>query len=733
MKLKKRLFASAITMTLLSAGLLQPSQSFAANPQVVVDLSASTGAVKHGAAGFLYGLGDEGIPTDNVIAPLHPQSAAQKAPDGLQHPNGDALKIAPQFKRNGGKEIPIYMQDIYQQWPYENLGLNDYLSKVDVIVGKVKADPNYGMYSYVPFNEPDGNWYTNLLNYSSGSNGAAVRQQFFSDWQAVYNRIRSLDPNARIGGPNLTHYDAQFHSDFMTFAKANNVLPDIMTWHELQNSFFTDYYNNYNHFRGIETSLGLSARPIDINEYGRFSGDLGVPGNLIQWITRFENTKVDANLAYWTTAGALNDLVTENNKATGGWWLYKWYGELTGNTVQVTPPTQNGSLQGVAALDSAKKQARVILGGSQNSTDVFSTDVVVKGFGSAAYFGSSVHVIVSGVDNTGLNPSSGPYFVQEGDYTISGGQITVPVTNMKALSAYQVIVTPNKDLSSANNASRYEAEYADLSGTAKVTYNSNTGYSGTYFTEGYGATSNASTNFVVTASDNGYYNVTIRYSAGPYSGAPTNRSIQMMLNGSVLQTVALPGTADWNTWNSVTVKTFLTAGINRIALNAYTSDDTDAANFDYIDVVSTTGTIASYEAEASGNTRGGTAVVGSNTAASGGQYVGYVGLGSANTLTFNNVSAAAAGTYRMVITYANGELGGGASNYNSNIVDRYANISVNGGTAQKVFFRNTLGWSNYRTTVVDITLQAGNNTITFSNSAAYAPDLDKIAIAAPTN
>ncbi len=236
--MKKRLFASAVIMVMVCTVFLQPSKSYAANPQLVVDLSANTGAVKHGASGFLYGLGDEGIPTDNVIAPLNPQGTAQKAPDGLQHPNGDALKIAPQFKRNGGKDIQIYMQDIYKQWPYENLGINDYLSKVDVMVNKVMADENRSMYVYVPFNEPDGIWYSNLLNYSS-STGNTVRQKFFSDWKKVYERIRSIDASARIAGPNLTHYDSQFHLDFMSYAKTNNVLPDVMTWHELQNDFFT--------------------------------------------------------------------------------------------------------------------------------------------------------------------------------------------------------------------------------------------------------------------------------------------------------------------------------------------------------------------------------------------------------------------------------------------------------------------------------------------------------------
>ena len=241
--MQKRIIVSALIAAMVFGSLSYPSRSFAATPQLVVDLSADMGVISHGATGFLYGLGNEGIPTDNVLAPLKPKGTAQKAPDGLQHPNGDALQIAPEFKRDGGQEVQVYMQDIYQNWPYENLGIADYLSKVDVIIGKVKADPNYSMYVYVPFNEPDGIWYSGMLNYSSSS-GASARQKFFSDWLAVFNRIRALDPGTRIVGPNLTHYDAKFYSDFMTFAKANNVLPDMITWHELQNSFFTDYYNN---------------------------------------------------------------------------------------------------------------------------------------------------------------------------------------------------------------------------------------------------------------------------------------------------------------------------------------------------------------------------------------------------------------------------------------------------------------------------------------------------------
>jgi len=192
-----------------------------------------------------------------------------------------------------------------------------------------------------------------------------------------------------------------------------------------------------------------------------------VPGNLVQFVSKFEASKVDGCLAYWTTAGGLNDLVTHNNQATGGWWLYKWYGELTGNTVAVTPPSASGSLQGVAALDSAKKQARVVFGGNNPATGAYDTNVVVKGIPS--YLGQ--HGPRHRLGRRLQRP-------QRFDRALRGQgerlhrverQITVPLTGLKGQSAYQIVLTPNTDLSAATS-SRYEAEYAGIGGTAKITY-----------------------------------------------------------------------------------------------------------------------------------------------------------------------------------------------------------------------------------------------------------------------
>ena len=108
--------------------------------------------------------------------------------------------------------------------------------------------------------------------------------------------------------------------------------------------------------------------------------------------------------------------------------------------------------------------------------------------------------------------------------------------------------------------------------------------------------------------------------------------------------------------------------------------------------------------------------------------MGDIGNGAANSLQFNNVRVPSGGTYRMVVHFANAE-NKGSHDYNIQVVDRYADIRVNGGPAKRVYFRNTFAWNVYRTTVVDVELKAGTNTIKFSNDSAYAPNIDKIEIA----
>jgi hypothetical protein len=127
---------------------------------------------------------------------------------------------------------------------------------------------------------------------------------------------------------------------------------------------------------------------------------------------------------------------------------------------------------------------------------------------------------------------------------------------------------------------------------------------------------------------------------------------------------------------------------------------------------------STYEAEATANTRAGSAAVATCSTCSGGSKVGGVGSGAANTLRFNGVSAAATGLAVANIAYINGDA-----------APRTAVLQVNGQTPTTVAFPPTGSWTTAGTVSVIVALAKGAaNTLTFSNASAWAPDLDAIAV-----
>ena len=120
----------------------------------------------------------------------------------------------------------------------------------------------------------------------------------------------------------------------------------------------------------------------------------------------------------------------------------------------------------------------------------------------------------------------------------------------------------------------------------------------------------------------------------------------------------------------------------------------------------------SYEAEEA--ILGGTAVIASCPACSGGEKVGGLGLGVQNKVTFNNVYVPRAGEYLMQVDSMTQGL-------------RSYLYSVNGGNFQTL---NCGGGSFFlpSSTIVPVHLEKGVNTIAFGSPVSYPPDLDRIII-----
>lgn len=434
--------ALALTMGALTA---QHSTAAATSETLAVDFSRTTGDFRGGASGTLYGLGDDGVPSQPVLNGAHVTNTSQKPPDGAQHPNGDVLDVEKSFFAGAGKELLVYVPDMYPDWPYNkgkrpgdanNDGVWDYLPIIRQVAEKIATTSAHPKdIVFVPFNEPEGPWYP-------VGDWATQKDIFLADWSAAYQTIQDVYAehglgHAKIGGPGWYAWHQQPSADLLAYAKAHNELPDLFIWHELGTNNLATFRGNYAQYEALLSSLDLPRIPVNITEFGMLR-DMGTPGQLVQWMSMFEDKKVDAETAYWNYSGNLSDNSSRNNGGNGGWWMFKWYGDLAGTqTVKVTPPRLNAvdTLQGMAAVDPVNKKATVLFGGGSQDVNLDLTGL--------DGFGSTVDVTVradrlNGAEGASLQPP----VVLSTRVAVSDGHVQLTVPNNDRYSAYQVQITP---------------------------------------------------------------------------------------------------------------------------------------------------------------------------------------------------------------------------------------------------------------------------------------------------
>jgi hypothetical protein len=310
---------------------------------LAVDVSKPFKEVDHAASGSLYGLGDEGWPPDEWIAPTEPKMFTQPPPGATHLPNqepapvGDTLDVWPVASRNDAT-VTVRLPDIFPTFPYQWLGDDFWYEQVERMVLAVQASGADNIYGYEIWNEPQWTWNPEWGDY-------------FQMWERTYNLIRQLDPDTPIIGPS---YDRDYENglrEFMTFAVESDTVPDIVSWHELGPVEGLNVAEHVAFYRELEQELGIGPLPISINEYGS-PRDAGVPGWLARFVARMERAEVDtANLAFWHKPGRLADLLVPvgggsgpatDPEPTGNYALFEWYGDMTGDMVEVTPPSTVG-------------------------------------------------------------------------------------------------------------------------------------------------------------------------------------------------------------------------------------------------------------------------------------------------------------------------------------------------------------------------------------------------------
>ncbi|MEV5954069.1 RICIN domain-containing protein [Streptomyces sp. NPDC051987] len=489
-RIPRRAALGALALTAAALGTTAPAAhaSPTSATTLVVSANQTLRPVTHVASGSLYGLDTASVPADSLVEPLKPNTFVQMAPGGSQLPNGepapggDALVVAPEAARAGAKVV-VRMPDWYPNFPYKWVSWSDWLAAVDKQVASVRSSGATNVSAYELWNEPDGTWNTSAA-------GA-----FDDGWARTYREVRAKDSGTPIQGPSFATYTDSKMRTFLQDAVANNAVPDIVSWHELQSS--ANIAAHVADYRALESSLGLSPRPIAIEEYGT-TGEVGVPGPLASYVAKFERAGVhDAELAFWNHYGTLGDTLTDTGGSpNGAYWLYQWYGAMSGNMLVTTPPAQTG-IDGFASRNGAGNQISVVTGGCTGSCAV-----TVNGLSSLSAFGSTVHVKLEYTPSRGRTTAvSGPVTISDTDYPVSGGSITVPVT-MNASDGYHLTITPSGTATSL--AGRYQITNRN-SGLALDTSGAGTAQ-GTLVVQA-ASTTGTDQNWTLVAAGNGLYKI----------------------------------------------------------------------------------------------------------------------------------------------------------------------------------------------------------------------------------
>ncbi|HSX96632.1 MAG TPA: LamG-like jellyroll fold domain-containing protein, partial [Streptomyces sp.] len=571
--------------------------------QLTVDLGSDTGAFHGGASGTLYGVYGPDVPTNNLMEGMGLRTVSTKAQDGPQHPGADALEVVRPLADSTDGDVYIYMTDIHRGFPYQWPGdtpqekLRLYQKKIADQVDQVLKLPSKYQDNivFVPFNEPEGNMFgTGEWSYDKVS-WLNDPDDFFAAWDDAYKLIKDKMPGARIAGPNTSVLYDQVKG-FLTHTLAAGTLPEVITWHELSHP--EAVRASVAKYRGWEKELFAGTDregtelPVNINEYA-FNYHTSVPGQMIQWVSAIEESKVDADIAYWNIDGNLSDSAVQSNRGNGQWWLLNSYASMSGHTVAVTPPFpgENYTMQGVATLDEKRKQARLIFGGSTGKGHITFAGVPEK------LFGTRVHAWVREIGWSGqLGDSSGPKLLTETDLRVGDdGTVVVgfgdgALPALKESSAYEIVLSPaGKAKGTQSPPATWQASYE-----AEAAAHTGSGYSkngpegsprdvskfytsGGYDVGGLRTGSDVTLDFTVDVPEDGTYDLSVfANSLNTFDKVkeqgPTNVFLRVDGKADGEQELYLPLGYKWVVWDHTDTKVRLTKGKHTLTLAARSLD-----------------------------------------------------------------------------------------------------------------------------------------------------------------
>jgi hypothetical protein len=369
-------------LTLLLAGC---ASAMPATPppvdEIEIDFAKQLGAPTYRASGFIYGLSEDGkspalkLQNEIKVKFIRAGGAQLGCPNG-GYVNGDYARRWESVKgyyaraKELGATFVLLPHDLWgadavcpvPRWPGDNGDWGEFTSFMAQVIVDAKANGMTGPdVQWDIWNEPDLKVPVQFWGRD--------QDQYLELWKRAYRQIREAIPEAVIVGPSSAAQpspDWDWFTVYLDYVKANQVVPDYLSWHELIHE--SDPLVSKANLDKMLAARGMTVRGYQVNEYGVDALEQQA-GPSIWYLARFERDKVDALRANWGMGGGLykgmGDLVTSADLPTPCWWAYQRYAQMTGQQVAVESGKR---VDGLASFDSEVPQGIILLGNRSGLT-----------------------------------------------------------------------------------------------------------------------------------------------------------------------------------------------------------------------------------------------------------------------------------------------------------------------------------------------------------------------------
>ncbi|MEU8273131.1 ricin-type beta-trefoil lectin domain protein [Microbispora bryophytorum] len=437
------LFSAAALVAASVVATATPAQ--AADESISVNFSAAGGSPTYRASGWIYGMTENAAgPPDNYFTDvkfryMRAGGAQLDSPGGWVSGKYDRRWNATRAQllrtRSLGGEFILLVHDLWgadgypiSRFPGDNGNWTDYDNFLTRLIADVQATGAPVQWDL--WNEPNITLFWNR-----------PQSQYFEMWKRAYQRIRAAFPSQLIVGPSFAGVPSTggWWTQYLDYVKANNVVPDIVSWHSLPG----DPVANVATADTTLNSRGIAhPRPYQINEYG--ASNEQNPADGAWYISRLERAGADGLRANWAGGNNLHNdlgnLLVHNSSGQyqpkGEWWVYRFYGSQTGQIASVTPSSNYD-----AFATKASGNAKILVGGGRTTGNV-AVNLQRLDTTSGIVQNNQVRVLVERIPYNGGGAVQGPVTVQNTVATLSGNGTTVNLPHTAVDDTFTITLLP---------------------------------------------------------------------------------------------------------------------------------------------------------------------------------------------------------------------------------------------------------------------------------------------------